>query len=54
MRHCIHLFYFILLLTNDGVELYLCKSSFTVDGNVNWCSHYGVRSFLKKLKIELP
>ena len=48
MRHCIHLFHFILLLMNDGVELYHCKSSFTVDGNINWCSHYGVWSFLKK------
>ena len=23
-------------------------------GNVNWCSHYGKLSFLKKLKIVLP
>ena len=30
------------------------KPSYTVGGNVNWCSHYGKRSFLKKLKTELP
>ena len=30
--------------------------SYTVGGNVNWCSHYGEQCgwFLKKLKIELP
>ena len=41
------------------------EHSYTVGGNVNWCSHYGEQSilllslrnlhrFLKKLKIELP
>ena len=32
------------------------EPSYTVDGNVNWYSHYGkeYRGFLKKLKIELP
>ena len=32
------------------------EPSYTVGGNVNWCSHYGeqVRRFLKKLKIDLP
>ena len=32
------------------------EPSYTVGGNVNWCSHYGktVWRFLKKLKIELP
>ena len=29
------------------------EPSYTVGGNVNWCSHCGTR-FLKKLKIELP
>ena len=36
----------------EGVEK--SKPSYTVGGNVNWCSHYGKRSFLKKLKTELP
>ena len=32
------------------------KPSYTVGGNVNWCSHYGKQygGSLKKLKIELP
>ena len=32
------------------------EPSYTVGGNVNWCSQYGeqVGRFLKKLKIELP
>ena len=32
------------------------EPSYTVGGNVNWCSYYGkpVWRFLKKLKIELP
>ena len=32
------------------------KPSYTVDGNVNWYSHYGEQygGSLKKLKIELP
>ena len=31
------------------------EPSYTVGGNVNWCSHYGkVWTFLKKLKTELP
>ena len=32
------------------------EPSYTIGGNVNWCSHYGktVWSFLKNLKIELP
>ena len=32
------------------------ESSYTVSGNVSWCSHCGkqVCRFLKKLKIELP
>ena len=34
----------------EGVEKR--ELSYTVDGNVNWCSHYG-EQFLKKLKIEL-
>ena len=31
------------------------KPSYTVGGNVNWCSHYGkqCRRILKKLRIEL-
>ena len=30
--------------------------SYTVGGDVNWCSHYGKQygGFSKKLKIELP
>ena len=29
---------------------------YTIDGNVNWCSHFGKQygALLKKLKIELP
>ena len=31
------------------------ESSYTVDGNVNWCSHCKkLWIFLKKLRIELP
>ena len=32
------------------------EPSYTVGGNVNWCSHYGGQygRFLKKLKTELP
>ena len=32
------------------------EPSYTVGGNVSWCSHYGEQygEFLKKLKIELP
>ena len=32
------------------------EPSYTVDGNVNWYSHYGEQygGSLKKLKIELP
>ena len=31
------------------------EPSYTVGGNVNWCSHCGeVWRFIKKLKIELP
>ena len=32
------------------------EPSYTVDGDVNWYSHYGEQygRFLKKLKIELP
>ena len=32
------------------------EPSYTVDENVNWCSHYGKQygGFLKKIKIELP
>ena len=31
------------------------EPSYTVGGNVNWCSHYGTQyNFLKKLKIEVP
>ena len=30
------------------------ESSYTVGGNVNWCTHYGEQyGFLKELKIEL-
>ena len=27
--------------------------SFTIGGHVNWCSYFGNRRFLKKLKIEI-
>ena len=32
------------------------EPSYTVGGNVSWCSHYGKQygRFLRKLKIELP
>ena len=31
------------------------KLSYTVSGNVNWCSHYGKHYFVfRKLKTELP
>ena len=32
------------------------EPSYTVGGNVNWCSHYGEQYGVssKKLKIELP
>ena len=32
------------------------EPSYTVDGNVTWCSHYREQygGFLKKLKIKLP
>ena len=32
------------------------EPSYTIDGNVNWCSHCGEQygGSLKKLKIELP
>ena len=30
------------------------EPSYTVGGNANWYSHYGVWRFLKKLEIELP
>ena len=33
------------------------EPSYTVGGNVSWCSHYGKqygKLFLRKLKIELP
>ena len=37
----------------EGVEKR--EPSYTVGGNVNWCSHYEkVWTFLKKLKTELP
>ena len=35
----------------EGVED--IESSYTIGGNVNWCSHHG-KQFLKKLNIELP
>ena len=32
------------------------ENPYTIDGNINWYSHYGKTawSFFKKLKIELP
>ena len=40
-------------LDGEGVEKR--EPFYTVDGNVNWCSHYGktVWKFLNKLKLEL-
>ena len=42
--------------TNVGGDAEKKKPSYTVGGNVNWCSHYGEQygGSLKKLKIELP
>ena len=41
---------------NIGESVEKNKLSYTVDGNVNWYSHFGAwyRSSSKKLKIELP
>ena len=30
------------------------EPSYTVGGNINWCSHYGKQFLKKKLKLELP
>ena len=38
--------------TNAGKDVEKKESSYTVDRNLNWCSH--CRSFLKNLKSELP
>ena len=45
-----------LQIINAGEDLEKKEPSYTVGGNVNWCSHYGEQygAFLKKLKIELP
>ena len=42
-----------LQIINAGEGVEKRKPSYTVDGNVNWCSHY-VWRLLKELKIELP
>ena len=41
---------------NAGESVERRGPSYTVDGNVNWCSHYGEQygGSFKKLKIELP
>ena len=45
-----------LQITNAGEGVEKREPSYTVGGNVSWCSHYGEQygEFLKKLKIELP
>ena len=48
-----------LYIINAGEGVEKSEPSFTVGGNVNWCSHYGKQygmSFKKKikLKIEMP
>ena len=42
--------------TNVGKDVEKRASSYTVDRNVSWYSHYGeqYRGSLKKLNIELP
>ena len=37
-------------------QLHKFENSYTVGGNVNWCSHYGEQygGSLKKLATELP
>ena len=42
--------------TNAGEGMEKREPSYTIERNVNWCSHYGktVERFLEKLKIELP
>ena len=34
-----------IIIAREGLDI--------VDGDVNWCSHYGKQAFLEKLKIEL-
>ena len=41
-------------ITNAGDGVERRELSYTADGNVNWCSHYTVWRFPKKLKIESP
>ena len=44
-----------LQIINAGEGGEKSEPSYTVGGNVNWCSHCGeVWRFIKKLKIELP
>ena len=43
-----------LQITNAGEGVEKREPSYTVGGNVNWCSHYGEQYGFKKLKIELP
>ena len=45
-----------LQITNAGKNAEKREPSYTVIGNVNWCSHYGNEygGSSKKLKIELP
>ena len=44
------------LLKNTGEGVEKREPSYTTDGKVNWCNHYGeqCRGTFKKLKIELP
>ena len=44
-----------LQIINAGESVEKKDPSYTVGGNVNWCSHYGEQygNSLKKLKIEL-
>ena len=45
-----------LQIINAGEGVEIKEPSNTVDGNKDWCSHYGEQygDSLKKLKIELP
>ena len=42
--------------SNSGEGVKTREPSYTVDGNVNWYSHYGetVWRYLRKLHLELP
>ena len=43
-------------ITSVGENVQKSKPSYTVDGNANWCSHYGKQygDSFQKLRLELP